>query len=55
MIRPKTEYLKCYFSSGEGGIKDIVTMEGVAILRVENFSYLRLIILEEGDIDEDIN
>jgi len=53
--RPKTEYLKCRFSSGEGGIEEVITIRGVAFPRVEKFIYMGSIIQEEGDIDEDIN
>ena len=55
MSRPKTEYLHCRFSVGEGGVANEVAIEGPAIPRVERFRYLGSIIHENGEIDEDIN
>ena len=52
--RSKTEYLHCGFSGREDG-RGEVTIEGVAIPKVEKFIYLGSVIQQEGDIDEDIN
>jgi len=54
LSRSKMEYLHCNFSVSEG-VANGVTMEGVVIPRVERFRYLRSIIHENGEIDEDIN
>ena len=48
LSRSKTEYLKCEFSGVEGS-GDLVTMDGVAIPRVEKFKYLGLIIEQDGE------
>jgi len=52
--RSKIEYLRCSFS----GVEDDsgkVTIDGIAVPRVEKFRYLDLIIQGKGDIDKDIN
>jgi len=55
LSRSNTEYLHCRFSAGEGGVASNVVIEGVVIPRVEKLRYLRSIIKENGEIDEDIN
>ena len=55
MSRPKTEYLHCRFSAGEGGVANDVFIEGAFIPRVERFIYLGSIIQKNGEIDEDVN
>jgi len=55
LSRPKTEYLHCLFSAGEGGVVNEVAIEGVVIPKVEKFRYLGPIIQENREIDEDIN
>jgi len=54
LSRSKIEYLKCEFS-GAIGSSEVVTMDGVAIRRVEKFKYLGLIIEQNRDVNEDIN
>jgi len=54
LSRSKTEYLRCGFSSMEGGGGD-VTRGGVVIPRVKTFRYLGVIIEEMRDIDSDID
>jgi len=52
--RSKTEYLYCCFS-GREDTRGEVTIDGMTILKVENFKYLGSIIQQNWDIDEDIN
>ena len=55
MSRYKTKYLQCCFSVGEGDVENEVAIEGEVIPRIDRFRYLRSIIQEHGEIDEDIN
>jgi len=52
--RLKTEYLHCCFS-GREDVRGEVTIDGMAIPKVEKFKYLGLIIHQKGDIDKNIN
>jgi len=40
---------------GEGDVENEVAIEGEVIPRIDRFRYLRSIIQEHGEIDEDIN
>jgi len=53
LSRSKTKYLRCGFNGVESDGEE-VTMDGVAVPRVEKFKYLGSIAEERGDIDEDI-
>ena len=54
LSRSKTEYLHCCFSGRieEGGQ---ISLDGRVIPKVAKFKYLRSIIHQNGDIDEDIS
>jgi len=52
--RSKTEYLHSCFSRRQDAGGE-VTIDGLAIPKVEKFKYLGSIIQQNGDIDEDIN
>ena len=52
--RSRVEYLHCCFSGREDA-RGEVSIEGVAIPKVEKFKHLGSTIQQKGDIDEDIN
>jgi len=54
LSRSKTEYLRCGFNGVEMDGRE-VTMGGAVAPQVEKSKYLRSIVEERGDIDEDIS